>query len=326
MTETKPAQGHAGGIDHPSGYLALSERNTRFQIPGLAGFIAYREQGKHMVCLGGVHAPEAARAELLDAFLEEAASRKRRIVVVQVSGSQVELFRSRAFTVNSMGATYALSLSGYSLVGTKKMKLRNKIKRAKEQGVRVVEVGADIAGGAAPFEELRRVSGGWLAAKRKKELDFMIGELGTPEDTDRRIFAALDATGKMCAFITYVPAFGRRPGYLHDLTRKMPETPVGVMELINSQAIERFRQEGVPYLHFGFTPFVRCERSEAEDSKAVSWVIQMLERYGESIYPTRTQADYKMKWGPDVIEAEYVAFRPLSPCAVLDLLKLTESI
>ena len=32
-------------IDHPSGYLALSSRNRRFLVPGLSGFVAYREKG-----------------------------------------------------------------------------------------------------------------------------------------------------------------------------------------------------------------------------------------------------------------------------------------
>src|SRR5438876_8804135 len=97
-------------IDHPSGYLALSPRNRRFRVPGCAGFIAYREQGLHLVALGGVHAPEGERAVLLDRFLGEACSRRRRVLAVQVRADQAGLFRSRGFSVNRFGATYGLSL------------------------------------------------------------------------------------------------------------------------------------------------------------------------------------------------------------------------
>jgi hypothetical protein len=43
-------------VDHPSGFLALSPRNQLFAADGIAGFIAYREQGRHLIAFGGVHA------------------------------------------------------------------------------------------------------------------------------------------------------------------------------------------------------------------------------------------------------------------------------
>jgi len=49
----------------------------------------------------------------------------------------------------------------------------------------------------------------------------MMGEIGVPEETRRRIFVAVDAADKTVGFITYVPVWGRTPGYLHDLTRRL---------------------------------------------------------------------------------------------------------
>jgi lysylphosphatidylglycerol synthetase-like protein (DUF2156 family) len=86
-------------VDHAAGSLALSARNQRFVIVGAPGFIAYREQGRHWVVFGGVHAPEAARAVLLDAFLSHAATRLRPVVFVQIRPAQIALFRARGFTV-----------------------------------------------------------------------------------------------------------------------------------------------------------------------------------------------------------------------------------
>jgi lysylphosphatidylglycerol synthetase-like protein (DUF2156 family) len=328
LTLVHPARSNplADCIDHPSGYLCLSPRNHQFTLPGVPGFVAFREQGRHMICLGGVHAPAEFRPSLLDALLKSARAQRRGVVVVQVPQDQVPLFRAHGFAVNSMGASFAVELAKFSLAGSKKMKLRNKIKRAREQGARVVETGREIPRDEAVFAELRRVSDGWLAGKKKKELDFMIGELGGPADTERRIFAVKDADDRICAFISYVPVYGHQPGYLHDLTRKMPGAPVGVMELCNAEAIERFRRERVAYLHFGFTPFVSATNTLGDDSRLVAWVIRMLERHGEPIYPTRSQADYKLKWGPTSVEPEYVAFSPLSARAVIDLMVLTRSI
>ena len=313
-------------IDHPSGFLALTSRNRRFAIDGQPGFISYREQGAHLVSLGGVHAPEPERGALLDAFLAEAERLRRRVIAVQVRASQTELFRSRGFTITRFGSTYGMDLAGFSLGGTRRMKLRNKIKRARAAGLRVLEVGRELPANEATFARLAAISDTWLRAKRKRELDFMIGELGTPGDARRRIFVVLDAVDKMLGFITYVPAWGARPGWLHDLTRRLPAAPTGAMELCNAHAIERLQLTGAPFLHFGFTPFVLCGVELPGANRLLGWALRMLVRHGRAIYPARSQADYKLKWAPEIVEPEFVAARPLSLRAVWDLLVLTRSL
>ena len=113
------------------------------------------------------------------------------------------------------------------------MKLRNKIKRARSLGVRILEVGRELPRDAETFARLNKISDCWIRNKGKKELDFMIGELGAAEDQARRIFVAVQGEGSAAqwlGFITYVPVFGTQPGYLHDLTRRLPESPPGAME------------------------------------------------------------------------------------------------
>lgn len=324
LTAIEPDRELAHFIDHPSGYLALSSRNQRFTRPDSAGFIAYREQGRHLFLFGGVHAPERDRGPLLDAFIDEATARKRRVVAVQVRLAQAALFRERGFIVNQLGTSYGLRLDGFSLGGKARMKLRNKLSRARAAGIRIVEVGRELPRDAQTFHKLATISDHWIAKKRKKELDFMIGELGAQDDTSRRIFVAMSGVQAL-GFITYVPAFGERSGWLHDLTRRIPEAPAGTMELCNAHAMERLREGGARYLHFGFTPFVTTSE-QTGGSRVLSFLIRALERHGRFIYPARSQVDYKLKWGPDFVEPELVAARPLSLRAIFDLLLLTRSI
>lgn len=313
-------------IDHPSGYLALSSRNRRFTVPGLDGFISYRKQGKHIFSMGGVHAAAGSREALLDHFLAEASRQHLNVIAVQVRESQAEMFRARGFTVNQLGSSYGLKLQGFSLAGTRFMKLRNKIKRARSAGLQVKEVGCDLPADELTFNRLQAVSQAWLKAKRKKELDFMVGELGDPSQRERRIFAVLNADDQMIGFISYVPAWGEYPGYLHDLTRRLPEVPPGTMELCNSFAMEKFIKEGVAYLHFGFTPFIVDEQDHPTASRMMSRFLQLLGRHGGAIYPAQSQVSYKLKWGPAIVERELIACRPLSIRAVFDLLILTRSV
>lgn len=323
----------ATSVDHPSGFLAVNTKNLVFTVPELEGFISYRCHGRHAVMFGGVHAAEAARAALLDRFLELAATRHLGVLAVQIRGPQVALFRARGFTVNQLGTSFSMPLAGYTLDGGKKEKLRNKIQRARRAGLSVVEVGDGMPRDAATQAELDRISRAWLRAKHAKELDFMIGQVGdvavTPErevDGLRRIFVVRGADGRPVGFITYVPSWGERPGYLHDLTRKLPDAPTGAMELCNLHAIETLKAEGAAHLHFGFTPFV-VEGAEPEGANRVmAWLVKMLRAHGSAIYPAESQASYKWKWGPTIVESEYIAGRPISLRAAFDLLMLTRSL
>ena len=313
----------AGCIDHPSGFFAVSPSSQLFRQSGLTGFVSYRKFGWHLVCFGGVHAPPEMRRAVLDAFLEHAAARRRRVLVVQLRANQADLFVEAGFTVNRLGSSYSLALADFTYRGTPKMKLRNKIKRARKAGVVVGEVGTDLPRDPETFDRLRSISSLWLGAKKKKELDFMIGEIGEPSQTERRVFVAQDEDGVWQGFITYVPVWGERPGYLHDLTRKRPDAPVGTMELINSTALDLFQEEGVGHLHFGFTPFVVNGDEPTSSSPLVTRAVEWLCEKGEMVYPAKSQVSYKMKWGPDHVEDEYLAGRPIGPAAIWSLLRLT---
>jgi lysylphosphatidylglycerol synthetase-like protein (DUF2156 family) len=235
------------------------------------------------------------------------------------------LLRTRGLVVNQLGTSFALELADYRFAGSDKMQLRNKISRARRAGVRVQELGVDRPSDASAFQALRGITKVWLAKKHKPELDFMIGELGEPGDPHRRIFVAIDPGGREVGFITYVPVWGQKPGYLHDLTRKRPDAPTGTMEAINAAAIARFMAEGVRYLHLGFTPFILSGEEYPGASRVMNWLARMLLRYGKAIYPAASQVAYKTKWGCRIRQREFIAAKPLSLRAAYDLLRLTRS-
>ena len=312
-------------IDHPSGFLAFNSQNGQFALDGIPGFISFREQGRHLIAFGGVHAAASDRGKLLDGFVTHAKSRGRCILFVQVREGQAGLFLERGFTVNQFGTSFGIDLRRFNLSGTAKMQLRNKINHARRLGLRIAEVGHEIPRDENTFSQLHAISEEWLRCKGK-ELDFMIGEIGKTEEVRRRIFMVFDPSSEPVGFITYVPVWGRTAGYLHDLTRRLPTAPPGAMELCNAFAIARMVQEGVAFLHFGFTPFITDKAELPGSNRVVAWVIRQLRKYGNFIYPAESQARYKLKWGPQVIEREYVAALPLSVRSIIDLLILTRSV
>ena len=311
--------------DNPSAYLALNEGNAYFFVPDIPGVIAYREAGRYWVQFGGPFAAPENRGALLQAFLDHAARQRRKVVAVSLQRADAALYATNGFIVNQIGSTYAVDLTRFSLRGKRFVRLRNKVSRASRAGLEIAEV--DAADWSA---DIHAIDASWLRGKghHVKELEFLIGEIGGEAQRFRRMFAGVIA-GQPVAYVSYVPAYGTRSGWLHDLGRRIPDAPPGVMEAINAHAIATFQEEGAKWLHFGFTPFVGLN-AEAEVSSAsaiVARVVRLLAKHGRVVYPADSQVNYKNKWFPDVVAPEYLGFhKTVSPVAIWKLLRITRSI
>jgi lysylphosphatidylglycerol synthetase-like protein (DUF2156 family) len=311
--------------DHPSAFLTLNQGNVFYTSPGILGFVCYRPVGRYWIQFGGPFAAPGDRAGLLARFLAEARRQRRRVLAVQVQRADAELYVNIGMRVDQAGASYAVPLAGMTLAGKKFVRLRNKISRARRAGLQITEV--DAAEHAGQIAEIDRR---WLRDKGRhvKKLEFLVGEIGGPAQSYRRLFLGTIA-GEPTAYLSFAPVYGQHAGWLHDLSRRIPEAPPGVMEAITVQAIGEFRTMGAEWLHFGFTPFTgldaACELATA--SRPVSRIVRILADKGDVIYPSKTQLDYKMKWDPTAIFPEYIAYdRWLSPRAIWSLIRVTNSI
>lgn len=291
--------------DNPSAFLALNSGNSYFTAPGLDGVIAYRRSGRYLIQFGGAFAPEASYAQLLAQFVQHARSQRRKVVVVQLQTHDLEYYAKQGFTINQLGASYAVDLSICTLRGSKFMQLRNKISRAMRSGLAVQEVDQ-----AQWTEQMAALDARWLRSKGKhaKPLEFLVGEYGGSVQQHRRLFVGLLGQ-ELAGYISYSPVYGSQSGWLHDLSRRLPDGPPGIMEAINKIAIDTFQAERVPWLHFGFTPFTGLDLELEADSHSrwFRWLIHQLGVRGEFVYPAKTQLAYKNKWNP-VTRPEYIAF------------------
>jgi lysylphosphatidylglycerol synthetase-like protein (DUF2156 family) len=292
--------------DNPSSFLALNGGNQMFTVPDLDGVVVYRRTGRHLVQFGGPFAAPEAYDGLLKGFTAFAREQELGLVGVQLQRRDAEIYVRQGFTVNQIGASWAVPLPGFTLHGTRFMQLRNKISRAFRNGLEVAEVDS------ARWEEaLHDIDRAWLGSKGEhaRPLEFLVGELGGPAQEHRRLFLGT-IDGAAVGYISYSPVYGDRAGWMHDLSRRVPGGSPGLMEAINSRAIERFREEGVEWLHFGFTPFTGLDPAYEVPghSPAFQWLMHFLWEHGEALYPARTQLSYKEKWAPEERIPEYVAF------------------
>jgi lysylphosphatidylglycerol synthetase-like protein (DUF2156 family) len=289
--------------DNPSAFLALNDGNSHFTVPGVDGVITYREAGKRLVQFGGPFGDPA----LLQGFTEFARSRRRKVVAIQVQAHDVPAYEAAGYTVNQVGASYAIDVARFTLRGKKFVRLRNKVARATRGGLLVKEVAQQDW-----HDRMKALDARWLRSKgkRAKELEFLVGSYGGPHQDARRLFIGT-IDGELAGYVSYSPAYGSRPGWLHDLSRRLPDGPPGVMEAINSTAIATFQSEGAEWLHFGFTPFtgLSAEHDTKTQSGWFAWLVRQLAARGAAVYPAATQLAYKEKWAPHAVIPEYIAFQ-----------------
>lgn len=292
--------------DNPSSFLAVNTGNSYFTLPGRPGVIVYRTTGRFVVQFGGPFAPEESYVELLEAFRRFVRDQGRGLVSVQLQAYDARRYAELGFTVNQIGASYAVDLETFSLAGTKFMQLRNKISRALRNGLVIREASLDEW-----HDDITALDTDWLRSKGEhaKPLEFLVGQCGGPMQSHRRLFVG-ELDGKLAGYISYSPVHGSKPGWMHDLSRRIPDRSPGIMEAINRAAIDVFTAEGVRWLHFGFTPFtsLSADFEMPGHSPALSWFNAMLWEHGEAVYPAVTQLAYKQKWAPTVVLPEYVAF------------------
>lgn len=318
--------------DHSSAFFAFNDGTRHFTTPEVEGLVAYRLAGRrHAIQLCGPLAAAGDRPALLAAFRRWAASERRRVAAVQLRSRDVPLYAGDGFAVNQLGTSYAIDLEAFTLRGTRFMKTRNKIKRAGRLGVTVEEVPAEQVARPETDADLAAVDAPWLRSKgwHAKELAFMIGQRGGRGLPHRRVFLAR-VKDRPIGYATYSPCFGERPGWLYDLTRRQPDAPAGTIDLIFHTALARLVEEGCRWLHLGLTPFVGLSPEHevaGSSSRAVQFVIEQIAKRGQALYPASTQQAFKLKWAPQIVEPEYVAFeRGPSVGAVWQLLRVTRTV
>ncbi|MET9489809.1 DUF2156 domain-containing protein [Nocardia sp. NPDC006630] len=313
--------------DHPSAFISYNDDVECFTVAGIPGAVAYRTRGRSVFQFAAPFTAPQHRTELSEAFREWTRARRLKLGVVQLRGEDAADYVERGFTVDQFGSSYSIDLSAFTLKGKPLAKVRQNISRAERDGVSV----SQVLGTGSQVAELDEIDREWLRAKgwHVKKMTFLVGQRDGRGGPHRRMFTAI-LDGRVVAYISYSPAYGSRPGWLYDLTRRLPQAPVGTIELLNHLALRVFREEGAGWLHLGLTPFAGVSSAHVVpggSTRLMSGLVQLLAEHGAAVYPAASQERFKRKWAPHVVEPEYLAFDGRQrPTQVWHLLRMTNSI
>lgn len=266
---------------HSLAYSVL-QPGMRYFGSAACGCVAYRRWLGQTCVLGDPLVASGAVPGLIAAFL----ARFPRAMFMQIHADTAALLHRLGYRVTPVGVECELDTATFSLVGKRKQDLRHYRNKALKAGVRVVELEDTVSLRAA----LRPVSDAWLPSKSwfAHELEFLARPFQPEPEPGVRIFVVYDGA-RPVAFSVLDPMYrdGVVKGYTVSILRHTQDAPEGACDFINLHALALLRDEGIPLLSLGVSPFHRLEEladTEGHGAWPVYLVYRALRRFGDPIY------------------------------------------
>lgn len=260
---------------HSMAFSALQPQMRYFDIEGV-GYIAYRKQWGSVVCLGNPICATENRELMIREFCKKYSSP----VFIQVTKDVAELIHEiTGFYATQFGKETLIDLNTWTMSGKKKQVIRTAVNHAKKEGVTVKESYGDLA--------YRNLSDSWLKTRKCKgrEIVFLIRpmEMDYKEGT-RRFFAYQG--DEMIGFIFFDPIYenGHVVGYVPNISRASEKFPQGIFYMLMVQAMEKFKEEGVPYIFLGLSPLALDYPPKSNESKVLRWMLEFTAKHLNFLY------------------------------------------
>ena len=294
--------------DNSISYVALEKDKKYFFYEELQGVISYVIAAGVAVCAGDPICKKEDIQPLIRAFMRFCKDNDLSICFCQTSPSTISYFRDCGFGAAKYGEEAVFDLEQYELSGGKTAKLRQAINNANKLGIEVTEYKPSEKRDYKIEDEMQQVSREWLALKKSSELSFMLGSINLENPLDRRYFVAKDVSGKILAFIVFVP-FRGGTGYYTDVTRRRRGAPIGTMEKIVLDAFMTMKSEGVKWGSLGLVPLAHAKEHN-EGSKITGIILDFIYENMNNFYGFKTLHQYKRKYAPTLWETRYLVYYP----------------
>lgn len=249
--------------------------------------VAFTLRGRTALALGDPIAPPGKLEQATHDFLAYCDRQDWIAAFYQVD--ETAHYRSTGMALVPIGSEAIIDVRRFDLSGRKRADLRYALHRTEKAGV-------DFVFGGAPslvvqhWDQLREVSGRWLQSHHSPELGYSLGTLSTLSDPDITMGLAFSKTGRLEAFISWLPVPARRAWAL-DLMRRRPDAAYGVIEALLVRSIEEACRQGLAEASLGMTPRVVGSPAVEGPWRAMYWGLDRFER-------SRGLRRFKEKFGP----------------------------
>ncbi len=289
--------------------LALSGDKCFLLSEGGDAVIAYAVQGRAWVALGDPIGDPAQVPGLIWRF-RDAARRARVTPVFYEAGTRwFPQWIETGMILFKLGEEAVVDLTGFSLDGPARKRLRTTRARARRDGLDFALLPAGASDGL--LEELRAISDRWLAARPGREKTFSVGRFD-PDWLRRFPLAVVRHDGRLAGF-ALVLLDGRGQGAAIDLMRHDPAVGLPVMEFLFTEAMLALARQGVASLSLGVAPLAGLE-----DARSLAGRVgRLVYRHGGRFYGFQGRRRFKEKFAPEWQPRYLVLPRLSNPVAVV---------
>jgi phosphatidylglycerol lysyltransferase len=283
------------------------------QRDAVIGYVSFNQI---RVVAGAPVCSQAKLAAVIKEFEADAASACEKICYFHVGPRFVNVIRnSLAHSVAAIGVLPYWNPLGWQSILRSHSSLRYQISRARNKGVEVSEMPAELA---AMSKDLRDIRRHWLSRKHLPPLHFLIEPDIFGQLVDRRLFVARRSQ-HLIAYLLCTP-MPNREGWLFEQWAHDGQAPLGTSELLVHAAMSTFARENFRVVTMGLVPPSAVALSSG--SSGPLW-LRVLFRFmrltANPLYNFKGLEHYKYKFRPHEFEPAYAVVneRHFSPINVL---------
>ena len=266
-------------------------------------YISFRVGGGCAVALGDPVGPEAEIEPAIQRFAEYCGNNDWRLVFHQALPDFLSIYQKLGFRKLKIGDEAVVDLSNFGLDGKESKKLRHTVNQLEKQGFMFARYDPPIS--PEVLLQLKEVSDGWLQIPGRRERAFTLGLFALDYIRSTPVYAAVDPTGKIMAFMNAIPSFCQGEATI-DLMRHLPGAPPGIMDFLFIRLFLAKKAEGYKRFSLGMAPmagFRENEEASAEE-RAVYYFLRQL----NFLFSYQGLLHYKAKFAT-IWEPRYTIYR-----------------
>lgn len=277
-------------------YSSLQEDVETFLVPGI-GYLSYARVGGNTAV---VLADPICAAENKEQLIREFTERFHDPIFVHISRETAKVLNDLDYNINEIGLETIIDPRSFTLKGHKKEFLRSQRNRAIKDNVTVVELDA----AHIDMSKVKELSTDWIKTKtaNHNELSFLVRPAIFDDEMDVRKFYAMK-NGQIIGFVWFDPIYRdeRVIGYMANILRSNAHVAYSVNDFIITEAIEKFKAEGIEQVSLGYSPFFEINDSgEFHYSKCQCAIFKQMFEHCNHVYAFKSLAFHKRMYRPGI--------------------------
>ena len=233
-------------------YFTLGKDKHIF-VPGTGqSMIGYAVQGRSILALGDPIGPEHSLPLTLKEFLLFCRQQGKAAAFWQARAELLPFYREQGMHAFKIGEDAILDVQHFTLQGSDMANVRSIVRRAEKKQLHVAFFWDKVTDSNLR-EQMKCISQSWLMHKGGVEMDFSMGQFEADGADSQLIACAIDEWGKVHAFVSFVPIYGRN-GWALDLLRRREDAALGAIELLLVRSLEYLKPLNVEVMSLGLAP------------------------------------------------------------------------